>query len=106
MVAAILTQVFFRYVLGNALAWPEEVARFLMLWMTGLMAPTAYRRGGFVGIDILVRLLPVAAAAVLSIMLLGVALMLLIAAYGIGTSELCGFVARSGWMRFRCPIPA
>jgi flavin reductase (DIM6/NTAB) family NADH-FMN oxidoreductase RutF len=58
MVVIILTQVFFRYVLGNALAWPEEASRFLMLWMTGLMAAPRYRRGGFVAIDMLVRLLP------------------------------------------------
>ncbi|MGB0914017.1 MAG: TRAP transporter small permease, partial [Phaeobacter italicus] len=28
MVAAILIQVFFRYVLGSALPWPDEAARF------------------------------------------------------------------------------
>ena len=50
MVVAILIQVFFRYVLNNALPWPDEAARFFMLWMTGLMAPTAFRRGGFVAI--------------------------------------------------------
>ena len=55
MVLAILIQVFFRYVLNNALPWPDEAARFMMLWLTGLMAPTAYRRGGFVAIDMAVR---------------------------------------------------
>ena len=58
MVIAILVQVFFRYALNNALPWPDEAARFCMLWMTGLMAPTAFRRGGFVAIDTVVRLLP------------------------------------------------
>ena len=53
MVAVILTQVFCRYVLNNALPWPDEAARFLMLWMTGLMAPSAYRWGGFVSIGML-----------------------------------------------------
>jgi TRAP-type transport system small permease protein len=56
MVIVILAQVFFRYVLGSALAWPEEASRFLMLWATGLMAPTAFRRGGFVAIDMVIRL--------------------------------------------------
>ena len=37
MVLVILAQVFFRYVLNNALAWPDEAARFLMLWMTALI---------------------------------------------------------------------
>lgn len=48
MVVVIMIQVFFRYVLNSALPWPDEVARFLMLWMTGLIAPSAYRWGGFV----------------------------------------------------------
>ncbi len=39
MVVCILIQVFFRYVLNNALPWPDEAARFLMLWMTGFIAP-------------------------------------------------------------------
>ncbi len=46
MVIVILLQVFFRYVLNNALPWPDELARFLMLWMTGFIAPSAYRWGG------------------------------------------------------------
>jgi TRAP-type C4-dicarboxylate transport system permease small subunit len=46
MVLIIILQVVFRYILGNALAWPDEGARFLMLWMTALIAPTAYRWGG------------------------------------------------------------
>ena len=62
MVVFILTQVFFRYVLNSALPWPDEAARFAMLWMTGLMAPTAYRRGGFVAIDMMARALPRAVA--------------------------------------------
>jgi TRAP-type C4-dicarboxylate transport system permease small subunit len=96
MVAAILVQVVFRYVLGNALAWSEELARFLMLWMTGLMAPTAWRRGGFVAIEMLVLMLPRRLAALLALVLLALAMGILAYAYRIGTSELCGFVARSG----------
>ncbi len=96
MVASILVQVVFRYALGNALAWSEELARFCMLWMTGLMAPHAYRRGGFVGIDMLTALLSRRAAAVLTLALSAMVLAILLYAYRIGTSELCGFVARSG----------
>ena len=43
MVVIILVQVLFRYGLNSALPWPDEAARFLMLWMTGLIAPSAYR---------------------------------------------------------------
>lgn len=56
MVIIMLLQVFFRYVLNNSLAWPDEAARFCMLWMTGLMAPSAYRWGNFVAIDLVKNL--------------------------------------------------
>lgn len=70
MVAVILVQVFWRYVLDNALPWPEEASRFLMLWMTGLAAPAFYRHGGFVAIDMLDTALPRRAGAVLALALL------------------------------------
>lgn len=94
MVIVILLQVFFRYVLGNALAWPEEAARFLMLWMTGLMAPTAFRRGGFVSIEMLTRLLPNAASALLSLVLLGLSLTVMVVGFKIGWAEVTGFSGR------------
>lgn len=70
MVIVTLAQVFFRYVLNNALPWPDEAARFCMLWMTGLAAPTAFRRGGFVAIDTVQRMLsrPVANALILGLL--------------------------------------
>jgi TRAP-type transport system small permease protein len=94
MVLAILAQVFYRYVLNNALPWPEEASRFLMLWSTGLMAPTAFRRGGFVAIDMVVRMLPRAVATLLSVFLMGVTILVLWIALGIGWSEVTGIGGR------------
>ncbi|MBT4089744.1 MAG: TRAP transporter small permease [Deltaproteobacteria bacterium] len=51
MMIVILIQVFFRYVLNNSLVWPEETARFLMVWMTFIAAPIAYRMGLNVSLD-------------------------------------------------------
>jgi TRAP-type transport system small permease protein len=94
MVVIILTQVFFRYGLGAALAWPEEAARFLMLWMTGLMAPTALRRGGFVAIELLVRTLPRIISLTLSITLLTLSLLVLLQGLRIGYAEVTGLGGR------------
>ena len=93
MVLCILVQVFFRYVLNNALPWPDEAARFLMLWMTGLIAPSAYRVGGFVAIDMFERALPRVIAAILSLFLLSVSLLVLITAVQIGWKHV-----NSGWL--------
>lgn len=104
MVAAILTQVFFRYALNAALPWPEELSRFLMLWSTGLMAPTAFRRGGFVAIDMGVRLLPPLVALVLSTLLLGLAILVLWIGLGIAWSEVTGLGGRFETDSLRVPV--
>lgn len=77
MVCLILGQVFFRYILNDAPNWTEEGARFGMLWMTGLMAPLAYRMGGFVAIDMLERALPRLLAGLLALVLLAISLWVL-----------------------------
>jgi len=94
MVVAILIQVVFRYGFNNALPWPDEAARFCMLWMTGLMAPTAFRRGGFVAIDMFVIALPKLVGRLLSLVLLLVSLCVLAVAAKIGYAEVTGFGGR------------
>lgn len=104
MLAVILTQVFFRYVLGNALAWPDETSRFLMLWLTGLMAPTAFRRGGFVGIDMVMRLLPSRVTALVTLVLLGLSAVVLWVGVGIGWGEVTGFSGRFDTVSMNVPV--
>ena len=80
MVLIILLQVFFRYVLNNALAWPDEAARFCMLWMTGLMAPSAYRWGNFVAITMIKDFLGRRSGGILTLAILMLGLAVLIVA--------------------------
>ena len=103
MVVIILAQVFYRYVLGNALAWPEELARFLMLWATGLMAPTAYRRGAFIGIDMLVSYLPKSVDAAISLFLMFLSLLVILVAVNIGFTEANGFGGRATLTSLKVP---
>ena len=93
MVIVILIQVFFRYILNNALPWPDEVARFLMLWMTGLIAPSAYRWGGFVSIDLLERFLPKVISTLLTLFLLAISLIVLIIGLELGLKHI-----NAGWI--------
>ncbi|MFO8128236.1 TRAP transporter small permease [Yoonia sp.] len=87
MVTLILGQVFFRYILSDAPNWTEEGARFGMLWMTGLMAPLAFRMGGFVSIDMLERALPRVVSGLLTLLLLGIALWVLVIAWERGLNN-------------------
>jgi len=53
MAIIVAVQVFFRYVLNQSLFWSEELARFLLVWLTFLGASVAYYRKANPGIDIL-----------------------------------------------------
>ena len=87
MVALILGQVFFRYALSAAPNWTEEGARFGMLWMTGLMAPLAYRMGGFVSIDMLERALPRFISGILTLFLMAIIMWVLLIAWDRGLNN-------------------
>lgn len=53
MAVLVAVQVFFRYVLNQSLFWSEELARFLLVWLTFFGASVAYYRKAHPGIDIL-----------------------------------------------------
>jgi TRAP-type C4-dicarboxylate transport system permease small subunit len=93
MVAVTLLQVFCRYILNNALPWPDEAARFLMLWLTGLMGPIALRQGGFVAIETLHQFLAPVVLRTLSIVLLIMMLIVLTFAIKLGWNHV-----NSGWL--------
>lgn len=104
MVFVILAQVVFRYVLNNALPWPDEAARFLMLWMTALMAPSAMRWGGFVSIDMVPQALPRVPGLMLTVLLLALSLAVLIVAVGHGYAHTFGFGGRFNSSSLRLPL--
>ena len=92
MVAIILAQIFWRYVLNSALPWPEEAARALMIWMMALVAPTAYRRAGFVAIDMVPDMMPPRARSILMLVILSLSLAALVVMVG------------HAWTHFSSPI--
>lgn len=50
MILTVLIGVFFRYVLNSALPWPEELSRFIMIWVTMLSSGLVMRYGGHIAI--------------------------------------------------------
>jgi len=89
MTLVILYQVFMRYVLNDPPTWSEEVSRFMMVWMTFLVAPIAYRHGMNVSIETLSRFLVGRVQAALQLVLNALILyfMLVYAQEGIGLAE-------------------
>ena len=92
MVAVILAQVWWRYALNAPLSWPEEAARACMIWMMALVAPTAYRRVGFVAIEMVPDMLPRLARGLLDIAILSLSLAALLV------------MASHAWTHFSSPI--
>ena len=89
MTLVILYQVFMRYVLNDPPTWSEEVSRFMMVWMTFLVAPIAYRHGMNVAIETLSRFLTGRVQAALQLVLNALILyfMLVYAQEGVGLAE-------------------
>ena len=58
MAAAMVNQVFGRYVLERAPSWSEELAGFLMVWLTMLGAAAVLRGGGHISVTVLTDRLP------------------------------------------------
>ncbi|MCH2075507.1 MAG: TRAP transporter small permease subunit [Rhodobacteraceae bacterium] len=103
MVAFICYQIFMR-LFFDAPNWTEEGARFLMLWMTGLIAPLAYRQGGFVAIDMLERALPRVLAAVLTLVLLVCGLLVIWTCATLGWDNVNSFTGRGTSASLRLPL--
>lgn len=58
MAILVAVQVFFRYVLNQSLFWSEELARYLLVWLTFLGASCAYYRRVHPGVDVLYDRMP------------------------------------------------
>jgi len=56
--AVVFLQVISRYVFSYPFDWPEELARYLFVWVALLGAALAVRRGAHFSIDALVKRLP------------------------------------------------
>lgn len=58
MSVIVIVQVFCRYILNHSLFWSEELARYILVWLTFLGTCTAYYRGMHPGINLVYRRLP------------------------------------------------
>jgi len=58
MTAVIILQVIFRFILKASLPWSEELARYLMVWLTFVGASIGVKWGSHIGVEALVIVLP------------------------------------------------
>ena len=69
MAVVVAAQVFSRYVLNHSIFWSEELARFLLVWLTFLGAGVVYRRGGHASLEIFYVLFPLKIQKITSIII-------------------------------------
>lgn len=78
IVAVISAGVFWRYVLNDALAWTEEVAKYLLVWLTFVGSPLALRTGGHIAVEVLPGILPPRLRNALQVLILSVIITVLL----------------------------
>lgn len=82
MVIAIWISVFTRYVMGDAVAWGEQIAKYLMIWAAMIGSSLAVREGAHIAVTLLVDRLPFAFARILAVVAFsGSAVFLAVATY-------------------------
>mgnify|MGYP000946986022 CR=1 FL=1 len=67
ILASIIIQVIFRYLIRKPLIWPEELARYLMIWMVFSGALILAQNGKHVRIDYFLQFLPQGAQTAVSL---------------------------------------
>lgn len=58
MTAIVFAQVILRFVFNNALPWPEEISRYLMIWSCFLGSSLAVKYGEHIGVLFIVEKIP------------------------------------------------
>lgn len=86
ILAIMVLQVSFRYVLNSPLVWTEELARILYIWACYLGAPVALRRGNHVTILFAMDRLPQGVGRLVALGIQGISLVFFMALAVLGTS--------------------
>ncbi len=68
LTAVVFCQVLARYVFQAPLSWSEELARFLLMWLSMLSAAYAFRKGSHFALRIVLQRLPVLGQWIVSIL--------------------------------------
>lgn len=105
-------EVFFRYVIGKALSWPEEVALILFVWFTLLGVVTGVREDNHIAFSYLTRHTPPVVGKIISFscMLLVQVYAFFMIYYGYAYSNLFAYEKTSAaginlrWMNLSLPI--
>jgi TRAP-type transport system small permease protein len=78
MAVIVIASVIWRYVLNDSLSWSEDVAKFLMVWLTFIGAPLGFRHGAHVSISLVPRAAPAVIRRIVRILVHAIVLALML----------------------------
>ena len=102
MVIIVFANVVSRYYLHFSLAWSEEVARFMLVWLVFLGSFLAYVNDEHLGLDILVKKFPPLLRKSVAI---GVNLLVIFALYAVMEGGYLMMIANFDWLSSAAEIP-
>ena len=83
MTLIVWVQIFFRFILGGGIAWSEEIAKYLMVWMALLGSSILLREGGHIAINYFISKLSFLRYILILHAMLSAVLFVLLIYYGI-----------------------
>ena len=102
MVIIVFANVVSRYYLHFSLAWSEEVARFMLVWLVFLGSFLAYVNDEHLGLDILVKKFPPLLRKSVAI---GVNLLVIFSLYAVMEGGYLMMIANFDWLSSAAEIP-
>jgi TRAP-type transport system small permease protein len=106
MLVVICLQVFFRFVLNNSLAWPEELSRFTMVWASLLAAVYVQLERGHLSLEYFVNKFPRKAALGIRMVIEALVIVFMLAVVIGGIQESFTLMAlKTGALRISRSIP-
>lgn len=106
MLVVICIQVFFRFVLNNALPWPEELARFTMIWSSLLAAAYVQLERGHLSMDFFILKLPEKVSITIRIIMDSAIMAFLVVTFYAGIQEAYTLMSlKTGALRVSRAVP-
>jgi len=102
MVVIVFANVVSRYYLQFSLAWSEEVARFMLVWLVFLGSFLAYIHDEHLGLDILVKKFPPLLRKITAV---GANLLVIFALYAVMEGGYLMMIANFDWLSPAAEIP-
>ena len=84
MVVLVFIQIVSRVIISSSFPWTEEIARFMMIWITFLGAAVAFQYGAHIGVEAFVERLPAKLRSIFIVitMLICLSFFILLIVYG------------------------